>query len=159
MLDLDGRAERLDKAAKLTKAMPFEPDFVLLYALLRACGLHLSLEIGTYALEGIQELEKDLVARPRDSAIEESKTNNKSSEDAGEAGRTKLKFSIPDSARVDDNGYVLRIDLIRAFPCTDYSSDPNDQPATGTTSKKTPSHIERFAVATTSAHSAATPQW
>ncbi|XP_059659262.1 pentatricopeptide repeat-containing protein At4g02750-like [Cornus florida] len=58
MVDLYGRAGQLEKAEKLIKGMPFEPDVVVWGALLGACVLHSSLEIGEFAAEGIYNLEK-----------------------------------------------------------------------------------------------------
>uniref|UniRef100_A0A2P2Q486 Uncharacterized protein MANES_05G012800 n=1 Tax=Rhizophora mucronata TaxID=61149 RepID=A0A2P2Q486_RHIMU len=49
----------LDHAAKLIEGMPFEPDVVLWGALLGACGLHSCLELGAYAVEGIERLKED----------------------------------------------------------------------------------------------------
>ncbi|KAJ8747168.1 hypothetical protein K2173_013151 [Erythroxylum novogranatense] len=59
MVDLYGRAGQLEKAEKLIKEMPFMPDVVLWGALLGACGLHSSLELGEFAAEGIRKMEKD----------------------------------------------------------------------------------------------------
>ncbi|GLT43097.1 hypothetical protein SLA2020_170690 [Shorea laevis] len=59
MVDLYGRAGQLDKAGELIKGMPFEPDVVVWGALLGACGLHSSLELGEFAAEGISKLKID----------------------------------------------------------------------------------------------------
>lgn len=59
MVDLYGRAGRLEKAEKLIKRMPFEPDLVVWGALLGACGLHSSLELGEFAAKGISKLKHD----------------------------------------------------------------------------------------------------
>ncbi|KAF8392702.1 hypothetical protein HHK36_023051 [Tetracentron sinense] len=59
MVDLFGRAGQLEKAENLIKGMPFEPDLVVWGALLGACGLHSSLELGLFAAEGIYKLEQD----------------------------------------------------------------------------------------------------
>ena len=59
MVDLFGRAGRLEKAEELIKGMPLEPDVVVWGALLGACGLHSNLELGTFAADGIRRLEQD----------------------------------------------------------------------------------------------------
>jgi pentatricopeptide repeat protein len=59
MVDLYGRAGKLEKAEKLIKRMPCEPDVVVWGALLGACGLHSSLELGQFAAEGISKLKID----------------------------------------------------------------------------------------------------
>ncbi|KAB1199890.1 hypothetical protein CJ030_MR0G010413 [Morella rubra] len=56
MVDLYGRAGKLEKAEELIKGMPFKPDVVVWGALLGACGLHSSLEFGQIAAEGIWKL-------------------------------------------------------------------------------------------------------
>nr|XP_023927262.1 pentatricopeptide repeat-containing protein At4g02750-like [Quercus suber] len=59
MVDLYGRAGKLEKAEKFIKEMPFEPDVVVWGALLGACGLHSSLELGQVAAERICKLKND----------------------------------------------------------------------------------------------------
>ncbi|MED6200800.1 hypothetical protein PIB30_088790 [Stylosanthes scabra] len=59
MVDLYGRAGQFDKAERLIKTMPFEPDVVLWGALLAACGLHSNIELGEYAAERIRRLESN----------------------------------------------------------------------------------------------------
>lgn len=59
MVDLYGRAGELEKAEKLIKGMPFEPDVVVWGALLGACGLHSCAELGETAADRIFELEQD----------------------------------------------------------------------------------------------------
>ncbi|XP_057744117.1 pentatricopeptide repeat-containing protein At4g02750-like [Arachis stenosperma] len=59
MVDLYGRAGQLDKAKKLIRTMPFEPDVVLWGALLSACGLHSNIELGEYVAERIRKLESN----------------------------------------------------------------------------------------------------
>ncbi|ESQ31751.1 hypothetical protein EUTSA_v10005291mg [Eutrema salsugineum] len=59
MVDLFARAGHLDKAERLIKGMPFEPDVVIWGALLRACGLHSCLELGEVAAEGISRLRRE----------------------------------------------------------------------------------------------------
>ncbi|KAA8549058.1 hypothetical protein F0562_000742 [Nyssa sinensis] len=59
MVDLYGRAGHLEKAEKLIKGMPFEPDVVVWGAFLAACGLYSSLELGEFAAEGVYKLESD----------------------------------------------------------------------------------------------------
>lgn len=59
MVDLYGRAGQLEKAKRLIKGMPFKGDVVTWGALLSACGLHSSLELGELAAEGVSRLKKD----------------------------------------------------------------------------------------------------
>ena len=59
MVDLYGRAGHLEKARKLIEGMTFEPDAVVCGALLGACGLHSSLELGQFAAKGISQLKHD----------------------------------------------------------------------------------------------------
>ncbi|XP_010525245.1 PREDICTED: pentatricopeptide repeat-containing protein At1g62260, mitochondrial-like [Tarenaya hassleriana] len=59
MVDLYGRAGQLDKAERLIKGMPFEPDVVIWGALLGACGLHSCLELGEVAANGVSKLRSD----------------------------------------------------------------------------------------------------
>ena len=59
MVDLLARAGQLDKAERLIKGMPFEPDFVIWGALLGACGLHSCLELGEVAAKGISRLRRE----------------------------------------------------------------------------------------------------
>ncbi|KAF2325054.1 hypothetical protein GH714_022471 [Hevea brasiliensis] len=59
MVDLYGRAGQLDKAEELIKGMPYEPDVVVWGALLGACGIHSSLELGAFAARGINKLKED----------------------------------------------------------------------------------------------------
>lgn len=59
MVDLYGRAGKLEKAEKLIRGMPFKPDAVIWGALLGACGLHSCLELGQLAAEGISKLKND----------------------------------------------------------------------------------------------------
>ncbi|KMT10006.1 hypothetical protein BVRB_5g122210 [Beta vulgaris subsp. vulgaris] len=59
MVDLYGRAGRLDKAKGLIERMPFEPDIVVWGALLAACGLHSDFEFGSDAADAMQNLEKN----------------------------------------------------------------------------------------------------
>ncbi|KAF9611868.1 hypothetical protein IFM89_036512 [Coptis chinensis] len=59
MVDLYGRVGELEKAEKLIKSMPFEPDVVVWGALLGASGLHSNLEFGLFAAEAMYKLEKD----------------------------------------------------------------------------------------------------
>lgn len=59
MVDLYGRAGHVEKAGILIKGMPFEPDVVVWGALLGACGLHSSLELGQFAAKGISQLKHD----------------------------------------------------------------------------------------------------
>ncbi|KAF2325078.1 hypothetical protein GH714_022655 [Hevea brasiliensis] len=50
---------QLDKAEELIKGMPYEPDVVVWGALLGACGIHSSLELGAFAARGINKLKED----------------------------------------------------------------------------------------------------
>ncbi|CAA7060859.1 unnamed protein product [Microthlaspi erraticum] len=59
MVDLLARAGELDKAERLIKGMPFEPDVVIWGALLGACGLHSCLELGEVAAQGISRLRRE----------------------------------------------------------------------------------------------------
>ncbi|CAA3020784.1 Hypothetical predicted protein [Olea europaea subsp. europaea] len=59
MVDLYGRAGLLEKAGKLIKSMPFEPDVVVWGALLGACGLHSSPDLAETAANGISKLQQD----------------------------------------------------------------------------------------------------
>ncbi|KAF5931465.1 hypothetical protein HYC85_032338 [Camellia sinensis] len=59
MVDLYGRAGFLETAVKLIEGMPFKPDVVVWGALLAACSLHSSLELGEFAAKRINTLQKD----------------------------------------------------------------------------------------------------
>ncbi|KAF5733456.1 pentatricopeptide repeat-containing protein [Tripterygium wilfordii] len=59
MVDLYGRAGLLEKARKLIKGMPFEPDVIVWGALLGACRLHSSFELGEFAAKEIYKLKQD----------------------------------------------------------------------------------------------------
>lgn len=59
MVDLYGRAGKLEEAVNLIKGMPVEPDVVVWGALLAACGLHSSLEVGEFAAEGMKKLKNE----------------------------------------------------------------------------------------------------
>lgn len=59
MVDLYGKAGQLEKAEEFIREMPCEPDVVVWGALLGACGLHSSLEIGESAAGSIYKLEED----------------------------------------------------------------------------------------------------
>ncbi|XP_060962421.1 pentatricopeptide repeat-containing protein At4g02750-like [Cannabis sativa] len=59
MVDLYGRAGHLEEAVELIKGMPLKPDIVVWSALLAACGLHSSLELGEFAAEGINKLKNE----------------------------------------------------------------------------------------------------
>ncbi|KAJ9543184.1 hypothetical protein OSB04_022891 [Centaurea solstitialis] len=56
MVDLYGKAGAVDKAERLVKEMPFEPDVGVWGALLAACGLHSCYEVGEFAANGIEKL-------------------------------------------------------------------------------------------------------
>ncbi|GER44372.1 pentatricopeptide repeat protein [Striga asiatica] len=59
MVDLYGKAGRLEKAEGLIKTMPFEPDVVVWGALLGACGLYSCVELGEIAASGLRKVEDD----------------------------------------------------------------------------------------------------
>lgn len=59
MIDLLGRAGRLDEAQNLMKDMPFEPDATMWGALLGASRIHRNSELGRRAAEKIFELEPE----------------------------------------------------------------------------------------------------
>ncbi|KAL9671150.1 hypothetical protein QQ045_008716 [Rhodiola kirilowii] len=59
MVDLYGKAGQLEKAIELIQGMPFKPDLVVWGALLAACGLHSSLELGQTAAQGLSNLKID----------------------------------------------------------------------------------------------------
>uniref|UniRef100_A0A1J3FYF7 Pentatricopeptide repeat-containing protein, chloroplastic n=1 Tax=Noccaea caerulescens TaxID=107243 RepID=A0A1J3FYF7_NOCCA len=59
MVDLFARPGELDKAERLIKGMPFEPDVVIWGSSLGACGLHSCLELGEVAAEGISRLRRE----------------------------------------------------------------------------------------------------
>ncbi|XP_062108461.1 pentatricopeptide repeat-containing protein At5g19020, mitochondrial-like [Humulus lupulus] len=57
MVDLLGRAGRLEEAEDLIKSMPMEADFVLWGTVLAACRTHGNIEIGERAAESVARLE------------------------------------------------------------------------------------------------------
>lgn len=59
MVDLLGRAGRLDEAMKLIKGMPMEPSPIVWVALLSACRTHSNVELGEYAASRLSELESE----------------------------------------------------------------------------------------------------
>ncbi|XP_021812651.1 pentatricopeptide repeat-containing protein At2g13600-like isoform X1 [Prunus avium] len=59
MVDLYARAGNLEEAEKLIQWMPFQPDVVIWVALLGACGLHSSLQLGEFAAKEIEKLRND----------------------------------------------------------------------------------------------------
>ncbi|KAK4254493.1 hypothetical protein QN277_009871 [Acacia crassicarpa] len=59
MVDLYGRAGKLEKAEEIIKNMPFEPDVVLWGALLAACVMHSNMELGEVAAKKMRELQKN----------------------------------------------------------------------------------------------------
>ncbi|XP_009415626.3 putative pentatricopeptide repeat-containing protein At3g01580 [Musa acuminata AAA Group] len=56
MIDMMGRAGRLEEAHHIIEQMPFEPDITMWKALLGSCTLHRNLELGKLAAEKIFEL-------------------------------------------------------------------------------------------------------
>ena len=59
MVDLLGRAGRLDEALKLIEGMPMEPTPIVWVALLSACRLHPNIELGEHAANRLLELESE----------------------------------------------------------------------------------------------------
>eukprot|EP01018_Ginkgo_biloba_P013166 Gb_21057 [translate_table: standard] len=57
MVDLLGRAGRLDEAQDFIKKIPIEPDAMLWSCLLGACRIHNNVELGEYVAERLFELE------------------------------------------------------------------------------------------------------
>ncbi|XP_015572763.2 pentatricopeptide repeat-containing protein At5g16860 [Ricinus communis] len=57
MVDLLGRAGRLDEAMKLIKGMPMKPGSIVWVALLSGCRIHANVELGEYAANQLLELE------------------------------------------------------------------------------------------------------
>lgn len=57
MVDLLGRAGRLNDAIKLVEDMPVEPSAVVWVALLSGCRIHGNVELGEYAANRLQELD------------------------------------------------------------------------------------------------------
>ncbi|KAJ8636366.1 hypothetical protein MRB53_010633 [Persea americana] len=59
VVDLLGRAGRLDEAQELIKIMPMKPSSVVWVALLSACRTHANVELGEYAARQLLELESE----------------------------------------------------------------------------------------------------
>lgn len=59
MVDLLGRAGRLDEAQELITIMPMKPSSVVWVALLSACRTHANVELGEYAARQLLELESE----------------------------------------------------------------------------------------------------
>lgn len=57
MVDLLGRAGRLEEAKKLIEDMPMEPTSIVWIALLGACRIHANVELGEYAASRLSRLE------------------------------------------------------------------------------------------------------
>ncbi|CAL5202425.1 unnamed protein product [Lathyrus oleraceus] len=57
MVDLLGRAGRVDEAMELVEKMPMEPDAIVWGALLGACRNHMKLDLAEFAVEKIAKLE------------------------------------------------------------------------------------------------------
>lgn len=57
MVDLLGRAGRVDEAMELVEKMPMEPDAIVWGALLGACRMHLKLDLAEVAVEKLAKLE------------------------------------------------------------------------------------------------------
>lgn len=56
MVDLFGRAGRLDEALAFMEAMPIEPDFIVWGALFSACQAHKNVELAEFAAENLLKL-------------------------------------------------------------------------------------------------------
>ncbi|XP_077228940.1 pentatricopeptide repeat-containing protein At5g16860-like [Tasmannia lanceolata] len=59
MVDILGRAGRLDEARELIEGMPMEPSAVVWVALLSACRIHANVELGEYAAQRLLQLESE----------------------------------------------------------------------------------------------------
>ncbi|KAK6931867.1 Pentatricopeptide repeat [Dillenia turbinata] len=59
MVDLLGRAGRLDEAMQLIKEMPMEPSPAVWVAVLSACRLHANVELGEYASSQLLQLQSE----------------------------------------------------------------------------------------------------
>ncbi|KAB1224894.1 hypothetical protein CJ030_MR1G008832 [Morella rubra] len=59
LVDLLGRAGRLDEALKLIEDMPMEPTPIVWVALLSACRTHPNVQLGEYAASRLSELESE----------------------------------------------------------------------------------------------------
>ncbi|XP_057957996.1 pentatricopeptide repeat-containing protein At5g16860 [Malania oleifera] len=57
MVDLLGRAGRLNEAIELIKGMPMEPSPIVWVALLSACRIHANVELGEFAADNLKKLE------------------------------------------------------------------------------------------------------
>ncbi|XP_076924528.1 pentatricopeptide repeat-containing protein At1g04840-like [Bidens hawaiensis] len=57
IVDLYGRAGRLNQALRFIKKMPIDPDFVIWGSLYRACRVHKNIQMAEYASEKLLELE------------------------------------------------------------------------------------------------------
>ncbi|KAM0035084.1 putative tetratricopeptide-like helical domain superfamily [Helianthus debilis subsp. tardiflorus] len=57
IVDLYGRAGRLNQALRFIKNMPIDPDFVIWGALFSACRTHKNIQMTEYASEKLLELE------------------------------------------------------------------------------------------------------
>ncbi|XP_043688293.1 pentatricopeptide repeat-containing protein At1g04840-like [Telopea speciosissima] len=57
MVDLYGRASRLEEALSFIRSMPFEPDFVIWGALFCACRLHKNIKMAELASERLLQME------------------------------------------------------------------------------------------------------
>lgn len=59
MVDLYGKVGELEKAERLIKEMPIEPDVVVWGAFIGACAMHSNWKLSEFAVEGIERLKKD----------------------------------------------------------------------------------------------------
>ncbi|PKI44484.1 hypothetical protein CRG98_035119 [Punica granatum] len=59
MVDLYGKAGELDKAERLIKEMPIEPDVVVWGAFIGASAMHSTRKLSEFAVQGIERLKKD----------------------------------------------------------------------------------------------------
>lgn len=64
MVDLLGRAGKLDEAYCMIKTMPIEPDLFVWGALLAACRNHRHVELAEVAAMHLMELEPESAANP-----------------------------------------------------------------------------------------------
>ncbi|OVA18529.1 Pentatricopeptide repeat [Macleaya cordata] len=59
MVDVLGRAGRLNEAVELIKGMPMEPSQIVWVALLSACRMHSNIELGEFAANKLSEMDSE----------------------------------------------------------------------------------------------------
>ncbi|KAM0877402.1 hypothetical protein ACQ4PT_035532 [Festuca glaucescens] len=59
MVDILGRAGRLDAAEKLIRGMDIQPNAAMYRSLIRACGIHVKLELGERMIEELMRVEPE----------------------------------------------------------------------------------------------------